>query len=523
VSARDPRANVAAVGNAATHVAYEEPLLFERSRPGRIGYSLPALDVPAADPAALLGADALRAACDGLPELSEVDVVRHFTRISTWNYAVDLGLYPLGSCTMKYNPKLNEVAARLPGFAQSHPLQPTALSQGLLQLLHELERHLAEISGMDAVSLQPAAGAQGELAGVMMIRAYHESRGEKRRKVLVPDSAHGTNPASAALNGYEIVSVPSGDDGLLHPDAVAAAMSPEVACLMLTNPSTLGLFETHIAEIAKIVHAGGGLVYGDGANLNALLGIARPGDLGIDVMHFNLHKTFSTPHGGGGPGAGPVGVKGILEPFLPAPVVRRATTPEGERYFLDDERPLSIGRLHGNLGNVGMLVRAYAYVRSLGPDGLRRCAEMAVLNANYLLARLRGAYAVPYDRRVMHECVLSDAKLADAHVTTMDVAKRLIDYGYHPPTIYFPLIVPGALMIEPTESESLEGLDRFVEALLAIAREAEEDPSIVRGAPHATRLSRLDETRAARKPVLRYAPAAAEAERSRPTPRGASR
>jgi glycine dehydrogenase subunit 2 len=372
--------------------------------------------------------------------------------------------------------------------------------------MFELERHLAEVSGMDRVSLQPAAGAQGELAGVMMIRAYHEHRGEKRMKVLVPDSAHGTNPASAALNGYEIVSVPSGSDGLLHPEEVAKAMAPDVAALMLTNPSTLGLFEEHIAEICEIVHAGGGLVYGDGANLNALLGIARPGDLGIDVMHFNLHKTFSTPHGGGGPGSGPVGVKNVLAPYLPTPIVRKLEPSEGGGFGLDFEFPRSIGRLHGNHGNVGMLVRAFAYIRSLGPDGLRRCAEMAVLNANYLLARLRGAYAVPYDRTVMHECVLSDAKLEGTGVSTLDVAKRLIDYGYHPPTVYFPLIVHGALMIEPTESESLEGLDRFVDALLAIDREARTDAELVRTAPHNTRLSRLDETRAARKPVLRWRP-----------------
>ena len=502
---RDPN-SPEAVGNASRGLAYEEPLLFERSRPGRVGYSLSALDVPEVRPKDLLPEDFLRTDCEGLPELSEIDVVRHFTRISTWNYAVDLGLYPLGSCTMKYNPKLNEVVARLPGFAQTHPLQPAALSQGLLQLFYELERQLAEVSGMDRVSLQPAAGAQGELAGVMMIRAYHEHRGEQRTKGLVPDSAHGTNPASAGLNGYEIVSVPSGSDGLLHPEAVAAAMGPDVAALMLTNPSTLGLFEEHIVRIAEIVHAGGGLVYGDGANLNALLGIARPGDLGIDVMHFNLHKTFSTPHGGGGPGAGPVGVKNTLAPHLPVPVVRKLGGSEGDGFVLDYEFPRSIGRLHGNFGNVGMLVRAFAYIRSLGPDGLRRCAEMAVLNANYLLARLRGAWHVPYDRTVMHECVLSDARLEASGVTTLDVAKRLIDHGYHPPTVYFPLIVPGALMIEPTESESLEGLDRFVEAMLAIEREARTDPDTVRGAPHSTRLSRLDETRAARKPVLRWQP-----------------
>jgi glycine dehydrogenase subunit 2 len=443
----------------------------------------------------------------GLPEVSEVDVVRHFTRLSTWNAAVDLGLYPLGSCTMKYNPKVNEKAARLPGFAAGHPLQPPELMQGFLQLCHELEGFLAEVSGMDRVTLQPAAGAQGELAGIMMIRAYHEHRGETRHKVLVPDSAHGTNPASAALNGYQVVSVPSGADGLLHADAVAAAMSDDVACLMITNPSTLGLFETEIARICEIVHARGGLVYGDGANLNALLGVARPGDLGIDVMHINLHKTFSTPHGGGGPGSGPVGVKNLLAPYLPTPVIRQRAEVEGGGYALDFDFPRSIGRLHANFGNVGMLVRAHAYVRALGPDGLRRCAEMAVLNANYLLARLRDTYHVPYERTVMHECVLTDRALHDTGVTTLDVAKRLIDYGYHPPTVYFPLIVHGALMIEPTESESLEGLDRFVEALLAIAEEAREDPELVRSAPHHTRRTRLDETRAARQPVLRWQPA----------------
>jgi glycine dehydrogenase subunit 2 len=503
VSAADRRAKV---GNATRGFSYEEPLLFERSRPGRIGYSLPESDVPPVDPEALLGRGLVRDVIPALPELSEVEVIRHFTRISTWNAAVDLGLYPLGSCTMKYNPKVNERAARLPGFAAAHPMQPTALMQGFLQLCFELECHLGEVTGMDRVTLQPAAGAQGELAGVMMIRAYHEHRGEKRTRVLVPDSAHGTNPASAALNGYQVVAVPSGEDGLLHPEAVEQAMSDDVAALMITNPSTLGLFEEHIARIAEIVHAKGGLVYGDGANLNALLGIARPGDLGIDVMHLNLHKTFSTPHGGGGPGAGPVGVKNLLAPYLPTPIVRRLAPGEGSGFALDHDFPHSIGRLHGSFGNAGMLVRAWAWLRALGPEGLRRCAEMAVLNANYLLARLRGVYHVPYDRRVMHECVLSDKNLADVGVTTLDVAKRLIDYGYHPPTVYFPLIVHGALMIEPTESESLEGLDRFADALLAIAEEAREDPELVRSAPHHTRLSRLDETRAARQPVLRWQP-----------------
>ncbi len=506
MSQRDRRSEV---GNVARGFGYEEPLSFERSRPGRVGYSLPTLDVPTVDPGALLPAGALRSAPLALPELSEVDVVRHFTRLSTWNAAVDLGIYPLGSCTMKYNPKLNEKAARLPGFAQAHPLQPAAQMQGFLALAYELEQALCEISGMDRVSLQPAAGAQGELAGIMMIRAWHEQRGERRHRVLIPDTAHGTNPASAALNGYQVVSVPSGADGILHPEAVAAAMSDDVAALMITNPNTLGLFEAHIAEIAEIVHARGGLVYGDGANLNALLGVARPGDLGIDVMHFNLHKTFSTPHGGGGPGAGPVGVKNLLAPHLPAPLIRRRETSSGAVFELDSERPLSIGRLHGNFGNVGMLVRAWAYIRTLGPEGLRRCTEMAVLNANYLLARLRGTFHVPIDGPVMHECVVSDKHLAETGVTTLDIAKRLIDYGYHPPTTYFPLVVAGALMIEPTESESLEGLDRFADALLAVAAEARENPELVKTAPHHTRLTRLDETRAARKPVLRWQPGTA--------------
>jgi len=494
------------VGNTANGFAYEEPLIFEHSTDGRDGFSLPELDVPPVDPTELLPEGAVREDLRELPEVSEIDVVRHFTRLSTWNAAVDLGIYPLGSCTMKYNPKLNEKVASLPGFAAAHPLAPDELVQGFLQLCHELEQQLAEVSGMDRVTLQPAAGAQGELAGIMMIRAYHEHRGEKRSQVLVPDSAHGTNPASAALNGYSVTSIPTGEDGLLHPEAVEAAMTEEVASLMITNPSTLGLFEEHIARICEIVHAKGGLVYGDGANLNALLGITRPGDLGIDVMHFNLHKTFSTPHGGGGPGAGPVGVKNILAPYLPTPVIRKLGGDEGEGYVLDYELPRSIGRLHGNNGNAGMLVRAYTYIRSLGPEGLKRCAEMAVLNANYLLARLREHYHVPFDRLVMHECVLSDKFLHETGVTTLDIAKRLIDYGYHPPTVYFPLVVAGAIMIEPTESESVESLDRFAEALIAIAEEAHEDPELVRTAPHHTRRTRLDETRAARQPVLRWQP-----------------
>lgn len=503
---RAPEPARRATGNAAPGISYEEPLLFELSRDGRRGHRLPELDVPPVDAAAILGSEQVRGDRLDLPELSEVEVVRHFTRLSTWNASVDLGLYPLGSCTMKYNPKLNERIARLPGFAHSHPLQPMSLAQGFLELAWTLEKHLAEISGMDQVSLQPAAGAQGELAGIMMIRACHEKRGEKRDQVLIPDTAHGTNPASAALNSYGVVEIPSGPDGILHPEAVAAAMNDRVAAIMITNPNTLGLFEKHIAAICEIVHRGGGLVYGDGANLNATLGITRPGDLGIDVMHFNLHKTFSTPHGGGGPGAGPVGVKEVLAPYLPVPRIERKDHDGGVHFELDHDLPRSIGRLHGNFGNVGMFVRAYTYLRSLGPDGLRRCAEMAVLNANYMLARLRDTFHVPYDEPVMHECVLSDRNLEGTGVTTLDVAKRLIDYGYHPPTTYFPLIVHGALMIEPTESESLEGLDRFVDTLLAIDQEARSNPDLVRGAPHQARHARLDETRAARHPVLRWQP-----------------
>ena len=503
---RAPEPALPCFDNVAGGTTYEEPLLFELSREGRSGIQLPALDVPEADPVATLGRDHVRDDALDLPELSEVEVVRHFTRLSTWNAAVDFGLYPLGSCTMKYNPKINERTARLPGFAQGHPLQPEALSQGFLELAWTLSEHLAEVSGMDRVSLQPAAGAQGELAGIMMIRAYHERRGEQRNKVLIPDTAHGTNPASAALNRYDVVEIPSGPDGILHPDAVEAVMDDQVAAIMITNPNTLGLFEKHIARICEIVHERGGLVYGDGANLNATLGIARPGDLGIDVMHFNLHKTFSTPHGGGGPGSGPVGVKNILAPHLPTPVIAREESDGAPRFRLDHDLPWSIGRLHGSFGNVGMFVRAYTYLRSLGPDGLRRCAEMAVLNANYVLARLRDTFHVPYDEPVMHECVLSDRHLEPHGVTTLDVAKRLIDYGYHPPTTYFPLIVHGALMIEPTESESVEGLDRFVDTLLAIDREAREHPEQVKSAPERTRHSRLDETRAARHPVLRWQP-----------------
>ena len=472
-----------------------EKLLFEHSDPGRKGYSLSALDVPAVE----LPAELTRSEIKGFPELSEVDVVRHFTRLSTWNYGVDSGFYPLGSCTMKYNPKVNEVAARIPGFTQVHPLTPDELCQGALGLLFQLQQALAEISGFEAITLQPAAGAHGELAGMLMIRAWHESRGARRHKVLIPDTAHGTNPATAALCGYEVVPIPSGPDGVLDLETVAAAMSDEVAALMVTNPNTLGLFESSIVEICQLVHERGGLVYCDGANLNALLGIARPGDLGIDVMHFNLHKTFSTPHGGGGPGAGPVGVTAALAPFLPLPVVVK----DGETYRLCFERPHSIGRLKAFYGNFGVLVRAWAYIRSLGADGLKLASQMAVLNANYIRARLEGVFHLPYPGRSLHEVVFSDRKLAgDCH--TLDLAKRLIDYGYHPPTIYFPLVVKGAIMIEPTETESLETLDEFCEAMLQIAQEAVDQPELLLQAPMRTRVRRMDETAAARKPRLRW-------------------
>jgi glycine dehydrogenase subunit 2 len=484
-------------------LVFEEPLLFERSRPGRRGVQIDPPGVPAVDPAALLGADLVRPDLDGLPELSELDVVRHFTRLSQWNYSIDSGFFPLGSCTMKYNPRRNEIVAGLEGLANLHPLAEADDLQGVLALAAELEECLAEIAGLDRVALQPAAGAQGELVGMMLIAAHHRARGESQRnRVLIPDTAHGTNPASAALNGMEVVQVESGPDGLLHPEALAPHLDQRTAALMLTNPNTLGLFESHVEALAERVHAAGGLVYLDGANMNALLGVARPGDMGVDVMHFNLHKTFSTPHGGGGPGAGPVAVRNLLAPFLPTPVVRRT----GERYWLDDDLPHSIGRVHAFLGNAGIWLRALAYIRTLGAAGLAEVTERAVLNANYILARLRDVYDVPHGRRVMHEVVLTDRKQHGRGVTTADIAKRLMDYGYHPPTIYFPLVVAGALMIEPTETESLESIDGFVEAMRRIAAEAESDPALVTGAPHRPIVRRVDEVQAARRPRLRWSP-----------------
>jgi glycine dehydrogenase subunit 2 len=477
-----------------------EKLLFEISRPGRRGSSLPPLDVP---PAALDPARA-REAIDGFPEVSEVDVVRHYTRLSRLNYAIDLGLYPLGSCTMKYNPKINEKTARLPGFAEAHPQLPEAAAQGCLRLMHDLERALCALCGMDRFTLQPAAGAQGELTGILMARAWHRDRGNPRQVVLIPDSAHGTNPASARIAGYRVEQIPSDAAGRVDLGVLRARMRDDVALLMLTNPNTLGVFESDIEEIARIVHGGGGLLYMDGANLNALVGVARPGDMGVDIHHLNLHKTFSTPHGGGGPGAGPVGVRKPLEPYLPVPTVEM----DGGRCRLSGgaERPKSIGKVRTFFGNFGMMVRAWTYILALGQEGLRRSAETAVLNANYLRKRLEGTWHLPYATPSLHEVVFSDRHLEEAGVHTLDVAKRLMDYGFHPPTIYFPLIVKGALMIEPTESEPREELDQFVAAMQAIDAEARRTPELVRTAPHTTPIRRLDEVGAARHPVLRWTP-----------------
>ena len=479
----------------------KQTLIFEMSRPGRAAYSLPVWDVPEINPADMIPEALLRTELPALPELSEVDLIRHFTRLSQKNYGVDAGFYPLGSCTMKYNPKLNEAAARLSGFANAHPAQPEEASQGALALMHDLDGMLSEITGMARVSLQPAAGAHGEMAGLMIIKAYHESRGDhKRTKILVPDSAHGTNPASAAVAGFDVVNVKSNAQGMVDMDDLTRLLNDETAGLMLTNPNTLGLFDANIKAIADKVHAAGGLLYYDGANLNAILGVARPGDMGFDVVHLNLHKTFSTPHGGGGPGSGPVGVRADLVPFLPAPVVEKTET----GYVLDDNRPQSIGRVRSFYGNFGVAVRAYAYVLTMGSEGMRAVAENAVLNANYVQSRLKEKYDLPYDAVCMHETVLSGKRQGAFGVTSLDIAKRLIDYGYHPPTMYFPMIVKEALMIEPTETESRETLDGFIEAMLRIADEAEQTPELLKSAPNTTALSRMDEGRAVRQPILKY-------------------
>jgi len=535
-------------GKVRPHQTQNERLVFEKSAPGKKAYKLPPLDVPAVDPAKLLGA-AVRKDPGQLPELSEIEIIRHFTRLSTWNYAIDLGMYPLGSCTMKYNPRVNEFVSRIEGLADAHPYRPDALAQGILEIIDLLQKCLLEITGMDAITLQPAAGAHGEFTGILLARAWHESQGNPRKKIIIPDSAHGTNPATAAICGYQVENLKSNALGGIDLDALAAQVNEDTAALMLTNPSTLGVFENEIHRIADILHAKGALLYMDGANMNALVGKVRPGDFGVDVMHLNLHKTFSTPHGGGGPGSGPVACKKFLEPFLPAPVlVRRQGTgepcPDAQGWesqgadtapggcppmfrapFSGDEtgnpgrdagaapagplawdydRPQSVGRVRAFYGNTGMFIRALAYILANGPDGLRQTTEDAVLNANYIRKKLEDLYELPYKTPSMHEVVFSDKRQAAKGVKTGDIAKRLIDYGFHPYTVSFPLIVPGALMIEPTESESVEELDLFVEAMRSIAKEVEQTPEVVKTAPHSTRVSRLDEVTAARKPILRW-------------------
>jgi len=493
-----------AMAKARPHVTPSEGLIFEKSSPGKHAYSLPPLDVPTVQPEEVLGAGFVRGEIAGFPEVSEIEIIRHFTRLSTWNYGVDTGMYPLGSCTMKYNPRINEVVARLEGLASEHPYQPAELAQGCLKILRALEQALLEITGMDAITLHPAAGAHGELTGILMVRAYLTAKGNPRQLVLIPDSAHGTNPATAAMAGYGVAPVKSNRAGQVDLDALRQLMTENVAALMITNPNTLGIFEDRIRDIAEIVHARGGVLYLDGANLNALAGVTRPGDFGADIVHLNLHKTFSTPHGGGGPGAGPVAVKRFLEPFLPLPVLEES--PAG-RLRWNFERPQSIGRVRAFYGNFGMHVRALAYILAHGPEGILQVTRDAVLNSNYIRKGLEDVYELSYPSPTLHETVFSDKRQARFGVRTMDIAKRLMDYGFHPYTVAFPLIVPGAMMIEPTESECKEELDLFIEALRAIAREAETDPDLVKTAPHTTRIRRLDEVTANRKPILRWKPA----------------
>ena len=491
-----------------SHISPNEQLIFERSQEGRVGYRLPKLDVDEAPlnnlmPAAFQRDDDL----EGMPEVSEVDVIRHFVRMSTWNYSIDLGMYPLGSCTMKYNSRLNEKVARIPGFANLHPLAPAEDAQGALQVIYELQQHLAEITGLPGISLQPAAGAHGEMTGIMIIRAFIDARdgaaGGNRRTMLIPDSAHGTNPASAHLSGFSVKTIRSTAEGLTDLDHLRELCGHgDVAGLMLTNPNTLGLFERNIKQICEIVHEAGGLVYMDGANMNALVGVARPGDMGVDVIHLNLHKTFSTPHGGGGPGSGPCCCTKELEPYLPVPRIVKS----GDSYRLDFDLPRSIGRVKAFFGNYGMMVRALSYTLTHGNDGLREATEAAVLNARYIAHALTSDYDKPFDSPPMHEVVFTDKRQARKGVHTLDIAKRLIDYGFHPMTIYFPLIVQGAMLIEPTESVGRQELDQFIAAMQSIAKEALEEPDTVLNAPHNTRIGRLDEAAAARKPVLRWKP-----------------
>lgn len=477
------------------------PLIFEKSKQGRVGYSLPENDVPKQAIESLIPAEYVRTEEAELPEVSELDIIRHYTALSNRNHGVDTGFYPLGSCTMKYNPKINEDVARLPGFSHIHPLQDESTVQGALEVMYDLMEQLKEITGMDEVTLQPAAGAHSEWTGLMLIRAYHEARGDfERTKVIVPDSAHGTNPASASVAGFDIVTVKSDENGLVDIEDLKRVVGPDTAALMLTNPNTLGLFEKNIVEMAKIVHEAGGKLYYDGANLNAIMAKTRPGDMGFDVVHLNLHKTFTGPHGGGGPGSGPVGVKKDFIPFLPYPVLVKINN----GYTFDYDRPKSIGRIKPFYGNFGINIRAYTYIRTMGPDGLQQVTEDAVLNANYMMRKLEKYYDLPYKQHCKHEFVLSGKRQKALGVRTLDIAKRLLDFGFHPPTVYFPLIVEEAIMIEPTETESKETLDAFIEAMIQIAKEVEENPDLFLEAPHTTVIKRVNETQAARKPILRY-------------------
>ncbi len=471
-------------------------LIFEKSRPGRRASSIPKSDVPDVSIEGVIDKNLLRDDVD-LPEVAELDLIRHYTNLSRRNFGVDVGFYPLGSCTMKYNPKINEDVARLAGFTSLHPYAPAEFSQGNLQLIYELQRYLSEIFGMAEFTMQPAAGAHGELTGIMLIKKYFDKKEEKRSRILIPDAAHGTNPASGALCGYQAVTVRSNSEGGVDIDHLRELMTEDVAGLMLTNPNTLGLFERNIEEVAEIIHAKGGFLYCDGANANAFMGKTRPGDIGFDVIQLNLHKTFSTPHGCGGPGSGPVGVMKNLVSFLPVPRI----VINDNQYIWDDQYPDSIGKIKAFYGNFNVMVKAYAYIRTLGPDGLKRTSDMAVLNANYIKERLKPCYDLPFDRICMHECVFSGRKqVKESGVHTSDIAKRLLDYGFHPPTIYFPMIVSEAIMVEPNETESKETMDAFCDAMIAIAKEAREDPDFVKSAPHSTLVKRLDEVTAARKP-----------------------
>lgn len=479
-----------------------DKLIFEKSVKGRCAVEPIPCDVPTVDPVKAIGKDFLRSDIEGFPELDEPQVMRHFVELSTKNFGVDTGFYPLGSCTMKYNPKINEAVARLDGFANLHPYAPQDLSQGALELIYELEKMLAEVTGLHSISLQPAAGAQGELCGMLMVSKYFKAKKQARHKVLIPDTAHGTNPASSHLAGFKVVPIKTDGHGVVSVEAVKEAMDTDVAALMLTNPNTLGLFETNIKEIAKVVHDKGGFLYCDGANMNAMMGLVKLGELGVDIVQLNLHKTFSTPHGGGGPGSGPVGVVKELAPYLPVPRV----TKKGKTFHLDYDFKHSIGKLKSFYGNFGMLVRAYAYIKRLGGPGLKDVTVMAILNANYIMANLKDTYNLAFDTGLpcMHECVFTDKHLAHTEITTMDIAKRLIDYGVHPPTIYFPLVVQGAMMVEPTETESKETLDRFIAIMKKISVEAIETPELLKSAPNTTKITRVDETKAARQPNLKF-------------------